>query len=65
MGDLLGSFPGKYASEDNAYWKDSCWFVGTHITPLSGSGALQMVSEPSLSQYGVVRGRTRRKLVGM
>ena len=24
-----------------------------------------MVSEPSLSQYGVVRGRTKRKLVGM
>ena len=28
MGDLLGSFPRKRASEDKARWKDSCWFVG-------------------------------------
>ena len=33
MGDLLGSFPRKRASEDKARWKDSCWFVGPVVIP--------------------------------
>ncbi|WVY99024.1 hypothetical protein V8G54_031175 [Vigna mungo] len=36
-----------------------------HPVLRNGFGVLHLVSEPSLSQYGVVRGRTKRKLVGM
>ena len=35
MGDLLGSFPRKCASEDKALWKDLSWFVGPVIIPES------------------------------
>ena len=33
MGDLLGSFLKKRASEDKACWKHSCWSVGSVIDP--------------------------------
>ena len=33
MGDLLGSFSKKRASEDKARWKDSCWFAGPVVIP--------------------------------
>ena len=35
MGDLLGSFPRKCASEDKTHWKDLSWFVGLVVIPES------------------------------
>ena len=49
MGDLLGSFPRKRASEDKARWKDLSWFVGPVVIPESSHsdvGRHIMVSEP-------------------
>lgn len=64
MGDLLGSFPRKYVSENKTCWKDPRWFVGT-VVNLKSNRALYNGIKVSSLQFGVVRGRTRQKLVGM
>ena len=61
MGDPLGSFPRKRVSEDKARWKDSCWSVGTVGQIWDVTNGIRA----DLSQYGVVQGRTKRKLVGL
>ena len=55
MGNPLGSFPRELANEDKSHWKDSCWFVGTVGQIWNVTIGIRAI----LSQYGVVRGRTK------
>jgi len=51
-------------SEEKARRKDLCWFVGSVNNLESRLGCYKWYQSRPL-QYGVVRGRTKRKLVGM
>ena len=52
MGDLLGSFPRKCASEDKARWKDLSWFVGLVVIPESSHSDVGRHSSSSGSSSG-------------
>ena len=49
MGDLLGKFPEKRASQDKARRKDSCWLMGTLSSRISSRYNYYQSRDPARS----------------